>query len=70
MRDGTGTPATLIVFERMLRTGGVGKRFRKVDIDISFQAHGLRREGSPAMSCAYAMQSDLPRACDDEPVDS
>ncbi|KAL9020191.1 MAG: hypothetical protein Q9185_002561 [Variospora sp. 1 TL-2023] len=41
MRGGCGKPATLIVFEWMLRTGSA-QRFRQTDIDIVFESRGLR----------------------------
>lgn len=39
---GSRRPATLVVFEWLLVPGKLGKRFKQVDIDIVFAAHGSR----------------------------
>ncbi|KAL8641164.1 MAG: hypothetical protein Q9226_008668, partial [Calogaya cf. arnoldii] len=42
MREGRNPPATLIVFEWVLRPGPLPRRFREVNIEVIFAAHGLR----------------------------
>jgi hypothetical protein len=42
MADGSGAPATLIVFEWLLVPGKLGRRFREVQIDVVFAASGRR----------------------------
>ncbi|KAL8929524.1 MAG: hypothetical protein Q9208_001193 [Pyrenodesmia sp. 3 TL-2023] len=41
-REGRDPPATLIVFEWLLRPGPLLRRFREVNIEVIFAAHGLR----------------------------
>ncbi len=41
-REGRDPPATLIVFEWGLRPGPLPRRFREVEIEVIFAAHGLR----------------------------
>ncbi|KAL7800290.1 hypothetical protein V8C37DRAFT_364766 [Trichoderma ceciliae] len=42
MGGGNRSPATLIVFEWLLVPGKLGKRFKQVDIDVTFAVHGSR----------------------------
>ncbi|RYO85042.1 hypothetical protein DL766_007924 [Monosporascus sp. MC13-8B] len=40
--NGSSTPATLIVFEWLFVPGKLGRRFREVEIDVTFAPHGRR----------------------------
>ncbi|KAL9099540.1 MAG: hypothetical protein Q9163_004972, partial [Psora crenata] len=48
MRNGKGRPATIIVFEWLLRPGRLGRRFREVQITVVFAARDLRRGMLPS----------------------
>lgn len=51
-REGRNPPATLIVFEWDLRPGPLPRRFREVNIEVIFEAHGLRSGMLPSEDLA------------------
>jgi hypothetical protein len=53
-RAGSKTPYTLVIFEWSTERLRLDRRFREVTIEVSFTAHGTRREAEPAAQALRA----------------